>query len=58
MPTFKYSAVAADGRTVRGSLDATNRDGQTVVLVTHDPEVAARAKNRVRMDDGEIVERT
>jgi len=39
-------------------LDAMNRDGQTVVLVTHDPEVADRAKNRVRMDDGEIVERT
>lgn len=39
-------------------LDAMNRDGQTVVLVTHDPEVAARAKNTVRMDDGDIVERT
>jgi len=39
-------------------LEAMNRDGQTVVLVTHDPEVAARAKNRVRMDDGDIVERT
>jgi putative ABC transport system ATP-binding protein len=39
-------------------LDSMNRDGQTVVLVTHDPEVADRAKNRVRMDDGDIVERT
>lgn len=39
-------------------LEAMNRDGQTVVLVTHDPEVAARARNRVRMDDGDIVERT
>ena len=39
-------------------LDAMNGDGQTVVLVTHDPEVAARAKNRVRMDDGEIVEKS
>ena len=39
-------------------LESMNRDGQTVVLVTHDPEVAARAKNRVRMDDGDIVERT
>ncbi len=39
-------------------LDAMNRDGQTVVLVTHDPEIAARAKNTVRMDDGDIVERT
>jgi putative ABC transport system ATP-binding protein len=39
-------------------LETMNREGQTVVLVTHDPEVAARAKNRVRMDDGAIVERT
>jgi predicted ABC-type transport system involved in lysophospholipase L1 biosynthesis ATPase subunit len=34
-----------------------NESGQTVVLVTHDPEVASRAKSVVRMDDGEIVER-
>jgi putative ABC transport system ATP-binding protein len=39
-------------------LDAMNRDGQTVVLVTHDPEIARRAANTVRMDDGRIVERT
>jgi len=43
---------------VMNLLDAMNDEGQTVVLVTHDPEVAARAKNTVRMDDGEIVERT
>jgi putative ABC transport system ATP-binding protein len=38
-------------------LGAMNADGQTVVLVTHDPEVAERARSAVRMDDGEIVER-
>ena len=38
-------------------LSAMNADGQTVVLVTHDPEVAKRATSAVRMDDGEIVER-
>ena len=38
-------------------LGTMNQNGQTVVLVTHDPEVAARARSRVRMDDGEIVER-
>jgi putative ABC transport system ATP-binding protein len=31
-----------------------NRDGQTVVLVTHDPEVAERAPRRVRMRDGKV----
>jgi ABC-type lipoprotein export system ATPase subunit len=34
-----------------------NSDGQTVVLVTHDPEVGSKARNAVRMDDGEIVEK-
>jgi putative ABC transport system ATP-binding protein len=38
-------------------LGAMNQDGQTVVLVTHDPEVGARARTAVRMDDGAIVER-
>jgi putative ABC transport system ATP-binding protein len=38
-------------------LGAMNDDGQTVVMVTHDPEVAQRARSAVRMDDGEIVER-
>lgn len=38
-------------------LGAMNDDGQTVVMVTHDPEVASRASTAVRMDDGEIVER-
>jgi putative ABC transport system ATP-binding protein len=48
----------ASASEVMDLLDAMNRGGQTVVLVTHDPEVAARAKNTVRMDDGDIVERT
>jgi putative ABC transport system ATP-binding protein len=42
---------------VMGLLDAMNADGQTVVLVTHDPEVAKHARTAVRMDDGGIVER-
>ncbi|HSN56463.1 MAG TPA: ATP-binding cassette domain-containing protein, partial [Candidatus Sulfomarinibacteraceae bacterium] len=43
---------------VMALLDTMNRDGQTVVLVTHDPEIARRAAATVRMDDGAIVERT
>jgi predicted ABC-type transport system involved in lysophospholipase L1 biosynthesis ATPase subunit len=34
-----------------------NEEGQTVVLVTHDPEIGARARSAVRMDDGAIVEK-
>jgi putative ABC transport system ATP-binding protein len=48
----------ASASEVMDLLDAMNREGQTVVLVTHDPDVAARAKSTVRMDDGEIVERS
>jgi putative ABC transport system ATP-binding protein len=38
-------------------LGTMNQDGQTVVLVTHDPEVGSRARSAVRMDDGAIVEK-
>ena len=34
-----------------------NKDGQTIVLVTHNPQVAERARRTVRMRDGRI-ERT
>ena len=48
----------ASAAEVMDLLDGMNADGQTVVLVTHDPDVAARATQRIRMDDGEIVERS
>ncbi|MDG2307112.1 MAG: ABC transporter ATP-binding protein [Candidatus Binatia bacterium] len=39
-------------------LDELHSKGLTVVLVTHDPEVAARAQRLIRMRDGRIVEDT
>jgi putative ABC transport system ATP-binding protein len=33
-----------------------HRDGQTIVLVTHNPEVAAAAGRVVRMRDGRIAD--
>jgi putative ABC transport system ATP-binding protein len=35
-------------------LDETNREGRTVVMVTHDPQVARRAKRTLRLDNGRI----
>jgi putative ABC transport system ATP-binding protein len=35
-------------------LDRLHGDGKTLVLVTHDEEVAARARRIVRMKDGRI----
>jgi putative ABC transport system ATP-binding protein len=36
--------------------EALNQEGRTVVLITHEPEVAQRAKRVVTLRDGEIVE--
>jgi putative ABC transport system ATP-binding protein len=33
-----------------------NEEGRTVVLITHEPDVAAQAKRTIRLSDGEIVE--
>jgi len=54
-PTGNLDKTSANE--VMDLLDAMNVDGQTVVLVTHDPNVAARATSRIRMDDGSVVER-
>jgi macrolide transport system ATP-binding/permease protein len=49
------SLDSAAGATVLGLLDDLNRRGATVVLVTHDPEVARHARRVVRMIDGRAV---
>jgi putative ABC transport system ATP-binding protein len=55
-PTGNLDRAAA--AEVMELLGEVNARGQTVVLVTHDPEVASQARSTVRMDDGAIVERT
>jgi putative ABC transport system ATP-binding protein len=44
------------GEDVMRILEDLNRRGITLVVVTHDPEIAARARRRVRMLDGRIAE--
>ena len=46
---------SASGRVVVDQLVALARDGATVVLVTHDSEVAAAADRRIVMADGQVV---
>lgn len=46
---------ASMGTEILNLLTALNQDGQTVVMVTHDPKVAARAHRVVHLHDGEIV---
>ncbi len=48
---------SATGRQVIELLVAVNRDrGRTLVLVTHDPELAALADERLMLRDGRVVE--
>ncbi|HET7419514.1 MAG TPA: ATP-binding cassette domain-containing protein [Candidatus Dormibacteraeota bacterium] len=53
-PTGSLDSTAGEG--VLNLLDDLNRRGATVVLVTHDPEVARHARRVVRMIDGNAVE--
>ena len=53
-PTGSLDSAAGEG--VLGLLDDLNRRGATVILVTHDPEVARHARRVVRMIDGRAVE--
>jgi putative ABC transport system ATP-binding protein len=46
----------ATGEQIVGLLDRLHADGTAVVVVSHDPAVAARAHRLVRMRDGRIVE--
>jgi putative ABC transport system ATP-binding protein len=50
---------ALDSRTSReimGIVQGLNDDGMTILVVTHDPEVAAKCRRRIRLHDGAIVE--
>jgi len=44
----------ASGRDVVEILENLNRSGITLLVVTHDPELATRAARRIRMVDGKI----
>ena len=52
-PTGNIDSEAGD--TVMGYLEELNREGETLVGVTHDPEVAKRARRVLRMRDGVLV---
>ncbi len=50
---------SASGQQIMGLLAALNRERRiTVILVTHEPEIAAFARRRVLMRDGQVVSDT
>jgi putative ABC transport system ATP-binding protein len=44
------------GKEVIDLLEGMNSRGLTVIMVTHNPEIAERAKHRIRLADGRLVE--
>ena len=46
---------SASGAGVLELLEALNKDGATIVVITHDREIAARLPRRIEMLDGRVV---
>jgi putative ABC transport system ATP-binding protein len=47
-----------NGQQVLDLLTKLNNEGKTIVLITHDKEIANRAKKIIRIKDGKITEST
>jgi len=52
-PTGNLDRTSAEE--VMGLLERLNAEGRTLIVVTHDPGIASRARRVVRLDDGRVV---
>jgi putative ABC transport system ATP-binding protein len=48
----------ATGREVMGVLEDLNQRGATLIVITHDQEIGARARRRIGMEDGRVISDT
>ena len=39
-------------------LKGLNREGRTIVIITHDPQIAAQTQKRICIQDGKIISET
>ena len=53
-PTGNLDSMMARG--VMELLEEINRQGTTIIMVTHDPELAARAQRNVHIIDGQVTD--
>jgi putative ABC transport system ATP-binding protein len=47
---------SASGKDVLEALERLNSEGLTLIVVTHDPQVGDRARRRIRMLDGKVLD--
>lgn len=53
-PTGNLDSISSEN--VMELLKDLNKQGKTIVMVTHEPDIAAHAKRTIRMRDGKILE--
>lgn len=45
------------GKDILGLFEQLNKEGHSIIMVTHDPEIAGHAKETIVLEDGQIVDR-
>jgi putative ABC transport system ATP-binding protein len=46
---------SATGKEILALFDELHREGRTILIVTHDPSIAARCPRQIRLSDGQVI---